>query len=173
MPTDSISDWELWNSLAICRSPLRLILDETKLKNRNQMKEFSGSAYVFRMFDLLFCLRWPGVSEKLTEKEKKDLASFTTAFDALPWRPLPAHPHISELPDDDFSALFTPAKKLDHRLWLRTSLTPIPCIYRLCRGWRVFEPSTEKENGANKRPEGTEGQCPPSKHSQPPSVPHP
>ena len=26
---------------------------------------------------------------------------------------------------------------------------------------------------ANKRPEGTEGKCPPSKHSQPPSVPHP
>lgn len=26
---------------------------------------------------------------------------------------------------------------------------------------------------ANKRPEGTEGKCPPSKHSQPPSVPPP
>ena len=30
-----------------------------------------------------------------------------------------------------------------------------------------------KKEQANKRPEGTEGKCPPSKHSQPPSVPHP
>ena len=31
----------------------------------------------------------------------------------------------------------------------------------------------KKQKRANKRPEGTEGKCPPSKHSQPPSVPHP
>jgi len=30
-----------------------------------------------------------------------------------------------------------------------------------------------EESRANKRPEGTEGKCPPSKHSLPPSVPHP
>ena len=29
-----------------------------------------------------------------------------------------------------------------------------------------------KKNRANKRPEGTEGKCPPPEHSQPPSVPH-
>ena len=31
----------------------------------------------------------------------------------------------------------------------------------------------KKKTRPNKRPEGTEGKCPPSKHSQPPSVPHP
>lgn len=38
---------------------------------------------------------------------------------------------------------------------------------------RSYFPDPEETDGANKRPEGTEGKCPPSKPSQPPSVPHP
>jgi len=39
--------------------------------------------------------------------------------------------------------------------------------------WTKILPSIEAKEEPNNRPEGTDGKCPPSKHSQPPSVHHP
>ena len=39
--------------------------------------------------------------------------------------------------------------------------------------WQTYRKLSGKDRKPNKRPEGTEGKCPPSKHSQLPSVPHP
>ena len=51
------------------------------------------------------------------------------------------------------------------RLWEETSPPVITRYFVTPIGTEKTEP--------NKRPEGTEGKCPPFKHSQPPSVPHP
>jgi hypothetical protein len=62
--------------------------------------------------------------------------------------------------------------------WFLIALFALPVSVLLAIGsyfkaqMRVSETEAHEEL-PNKRPEGTEGKCPPSKHSQPPSVPHP
>src|SRR5688572_24928429 len=115
------------------------------------MKEVSGSAYVFRTFDLVFgVLREPAVIERLTEEERRDLLAFTAAFDRLPWKPLEAHPHISALADDRLDCLVSLARRLDRRLWLRTSSSIVPIIYRFTKGWCIVrQPKLEEEKAPN------------------------
>jgi len=156
MTSHRITDWQFWNSIACARLPVRLLLEPERITTRTQMKEVSASAYVFRMFELFFFqLRDPAVAERFEEEERLDLQEFLRVFDSLPWRPLPSHPHISELEDDDISSLIQPAKKLDRHLWLRTGHGIIPLFYRLFRGWPVFEsPLKRKEKEGD--PVGTD-----------------
>jgi hypothetical protein len=104
------------------------------------MVEVSGSAYVFRMFDLIFPLRSAGVREGLIAKEKTALDDFSAMYEALPWRPLALYPHISELPDEDFSTVIPAAKRLDELLALRTGRGPVSMCHRLAHGWPLFVP---------------------------------
>jgi len=98
------------------------------------------------MFELFFFqLRDPAMTERFEDEERSDLQAFLRAFDSLPWRPLPSHPHISELQDDDISSLIQPAKKLDRHLWLRTGRGIIPLVYRLFRGWPLFESALKRK----------------------------
>jgi hypothetical protein len=156
MTSHRITDWQFWNSIACARLPVRLLLEPERITTRTQMKEVSASAYVFRMFELFFSqLRNPAVAERFEEEELQALQEFLRVFDSLPWRPLPAHPHISELNDDDISSLIQPAKKLDRYLWLRTGRGIIPLFYRLFRGWPVLEsPLKRKEKEGD--PVGTD-----------------
>jgi hypothetical protein len=109
------------------------------------MKEFTASAYLFRMFDLFFGLRDPHVIDRLTENEKRDLRDFCEKFDALPWQPLPSHPHISFLSDDNFRSILIAGKRLDHRLWLRVGDSVVPFFCRFVRGWMLTKPKTTTE----------------------------
>jgi len=119
------------------------------------MREVSDSAYVHRMFDLVYGLCEPSVLTYLTEDESKAVTEFNDLFDSLPWRPLSAHPHISELPNDDLSLLEAPARKIDRIVWLRVGRGIIPIVYRLFRGWRITEPK-QKEDTKPAQPGATD-----------------
>ncbi|MEM7602159.1 MAG: hypothetical protein AAF357_12180 [Verrucomicrobiota bacterium] len=147
MTAHHITDWQFWNSIVCARLPIRLLLEPNRIAARPQMKEASASAYVHRMFDLFFFqLRDPAIIERFEEEERRDIRAFVSAFDSLPWRPLSSHPHISELESDDLSSLIPFVKKVDRRLWLRTGRGILPIVYRLFRGWPLFEaPLKQKE----------------------------
>jgi hypothetical protein len=134
------TEWEFWASLRVSRLPLGLVLDPKNLAARTSGKELSDSAYVFRMFDLCFPVREPRILERLTDEEKQDVSAFSSRFDALPWTPLVSHLHISEIAGSDLSMLVPAARRLDRRLWMRTSGNLIPMMSRLSKGWPVFEP---------------------------------
>ena len=142
MSADAEAEWQFWESLSISRAPLSFILDAKKRRERKQMREFSDGAFVHRIFDLLFTMRQDWVVVRLTDEEKRALSEFDAAWSALPWMPLPEHPHVSEVSDEDIRALVAPSRKLDHLLELRTGDTLIPVIYRIFKGWRKmrFQP---------------------------------
>jgi hypothetical protein len=156
MTAHRITDWQFWNSLECARLPIRLLLEPKRISSRTQMKEVSASAYVFRMFELFFFqLRDPAVIDRFEEEERQDIQAFLRAFDSLPWQPLSAYPHISELEGDDISSLIQPAKKLDRHFWLRTDPGIMPVAYRLVKGWPLFE-STLKRKEKEGEPNGTD-----------------
>jgi hypothetical protein len=156
MKTPRLSDWQLWSCIVCARLPLGLLLEPERIATRTQLTNVSGSAYVHRMFDLFFFpLREPAVIERLEENERKDLEAFLHAFDSLPWQPLPSHSHVCELPDGDFSSLIPHAKRLDHRLWLRSGRSIVPLICRLVRGWPLFEAPLKAKENAHQTPEPT------------------
>ncbi len=153
MTAQRITDWQFWNSLVCARLPLRLLREPARVRTRKQMIAFSGSAYVFRMFDLFFFqLRDSTLIDRLGDKERATVHDFVTAFDALPWSPISTHPHISELPDDRYLALAPLAKRLDRFLWLRTGRDPAAIVYRLVRRWPLFESTLKAKEEANKSP---------------------
>jgi hypothetical protein len=145
MKSEPITDWQFWSSLKASCLPLSLILDAQKVRSRDQMRDVSESAYIFRMFELFFSLRHPEIITRLTGPEKTAVVEFISAYDALPWQLLPAHPHISELHNNDIQALASSAKKLSHRLWLRTGSGIYPVLYRVIKGWRILEPPVPKK----------------------------
>jgi hypothetical protein len=156
MTAQYVTDWQLWNSLACARIPLQLLIEPYRVSERTQMKDVRSSAYIYRMFDLFFFnLRDPAVVGRLEDKEKMAIQEFTQIFDALPWSPLPTHPHISELPNEDLGMLRSSAKKIDRYLWLRTGRGVLPVVHRLLRGWPLFESSLKAKERANKAPEPT------------------
>ncbi|WP_161554723.1 hypothetical protein [Ereboglobus sp. PH5-10] len=147
MQAEPIASWQIWGTLRAARMPLGLILIPDRVETRAQMTEYSDSAYVYRMFDLVFGIRSPGVFAYLTEKEKKALNDFSAAYAALPWQPLALHPHISELVDGDFSPVIPAAKRLDRLLALRTGRGPVSATYRLAHGWPLRVPIQPTERG--------------------------
>ena len=72
------------------------------------------------MMDLFWTLREPESLALLTPEEKAYLTEFNAALEALPWRPIDSHPHISEVPDGDLSALLPSAARLLRSLERRT-----------------------------------------------------
>src|SRR5262245_27710075 len=101
--------------------PLRfLVRPERRAGPRQQMKELSDSAIFHRWMDLFWTLREPEAVALLTAEERGYLSAFNTAFEALPWRKIDSHPHISEVPGDDLSTLLPSATRLLHSLERRT-----------------------------------------------------
>jgi hypothetical protein len=129
-------EWEFWESLACSRIPLQLILNPRKRRNKPSGFILSDAAYVHRMFGLFFNMGTDRVVEKLTPKERAALAAFLGAWNALPWRPVDTHLHISDVSEPLLNSLRGPAQKLDRRLELRTGDTLIPILYRTFKGWR-------------------------------------
>jgi len=55
----------------------------------------------------------------LNDPEKAALADFNLVFASLPWQIVQAHPHMHELPDDNFSPLIPAAERLQQLLEAR------------------------------------------------------
>ncbi len=150
MTAQRITDWQFWNGLVCARLPLRLLIEPERVRTRKQMKQLSASAYVFRIFDLFFfALRDPAIVERLGSDERASIRDFVTAFDSLRWSPISTHPHIRELADDSYTALAPLAKRVDRFLWLRTGRDPVAVLYRLVRGWPLFESSLKAKEKVN------------------------
>jgi hypothetical protein len=98
--------------LAPC-TPLRfLIQPETRDASRRQMRGFSDSAVFYRLHSLFWTLREADAVALLSQKSQTVLVAFTRAFDELPWRVIPDHSHIRELPDDDLTPLIAAGAQL-------------------------------------------------------------
>lgn len=123
-------------SITMTCLPLRFLFNHRQQEvSRVQMKAFSDSAIFFRLGDLVGTVRNPAVGALLTAEEKSCLEDFTRAFDQLPWRPLPTHPHVSELPDDDLTSLRAPGKRLHDVLRKRDKIPFTRRIVRRLQGW--------------------------------------
>lgn len=139
-----ILDEQFCTAIRFSRFALAPILDPKRRRDRTQMKEFSDSAYVHRMYDLGFCLQNEELLRRLDPKTRDACAAFQTAWDALPWRPLSFHPHVSELPADNFFALVEPAQRLDDRLALYVADTLAAIVYRFIKGWKALRRTTTR-----------------------------
>jgi hypothetical protein len=105
--------------------PLRLLVyPGMRDRPRTQMAGLSDSAIFHRWMDLFWTLREPEAVALLTAHERGYLRDFNAAFASLPWRAIGGHPHISEVPDDDLSALLPAAVPLLHSLEARMRRPP-------------------------------------------------
>jgi hypothetical protein len=107
-----------------------LLRAENRTMPREQMAGFSDSAIFHRWMDLLWTLREPEVVALLNPEEKRYLAEFHAVFESLPWQPLPGHPHISEVADEELARLLPSAARLLESLERRTSPSG---LQRWCR----------------------------------------
>ena len=101
-----------------------LVQPERRTKKLTGMESFSESACFHRLHDLWWTLGDAEAVALLTDDERAALAEFNRVFKSLPWRVIEAHPHISELPDDDLSPLIPAGEKLLRMLEARTSRHP-------------------------------------------------
>lgn len=76
------------------------------------LKALSESACLHRLYDLTWLFRDSEVLQMLNKQERIVAAEFTQLFESLPWRPIEATPHISELSGHDFSVLIPVARRL-------------------------------------------------------------
>lgn len=76
------------------------------------LEALSESACLHRLYDLLWFFRDSEGLQMLNKRERIVAAEFTQLFESLPWRPIEATPHISELPGNDFSRLIPVASRL-------------------------------------------------------------
>src|SRR4051812_30699955 len=104
---------EIKLSLTAPQLPLGFLLElHSRDTNRSQMPGCKDSAVFFRLWDLFDTMREPTVLAELTPEQRAAADSFHAVMLRLPWRVLPEHPHISELPNDDLSPLIEPGKRL-------------------------------------------------------------
>ena len=82
-----------------------LIEPESRVGSRLQMRGLSDSAVFYRLHDLFWTLHEADALALLSDDERRVVSEFGLIFDSLPWRVIPAHPHISELPEDDLAPL--------------------------------------------------------------------
>jgi hypothetical protein len=114
--------------------PLRfLVQPESWSRLREDMAGFSDSAIFHRLMDLCWTFNEAEVIALLTEEEKAVLAEFNDLYKSLHWRPIEAHPHISEVADRDLQKLITPAARLLELIERRTR-PPL-----LKRWWRKID----------------------------------
>lgn len=147
MQNGKLEPYEVWNGLKMARLPLCLLVDLSNIQSRMKVNKWTASetAFVHRMFDLLYTLRDPILKSELTKEETDDADDFWTQYESLPWVPLPSHPHISELGStEELLPLQDPARKLDERLERRTSMTLAAMFYRFRKGWPLFEPKRKQ-----------------------------
>jgi hypothetical protein len=99
--------------IAPCAS-LRLLVPPERLGPKaDGWEPFPRSAHFHRIHGLTYHLvRLPEVAPLLGADGRAAVAAFDAAYDALPWRPLASHPHMSELPGDDLSPLFPAGRRL-------------------------------------------------------------
>jgi hypothetical protein len=97
-----------------------LVRPECRTGPRQQMQGFSDVAIFHRWMGLFWTLREPEAVALLTAEEMDALREFTAAFESLPWRPIEAHPHISDVVDGDLSGLLSSATRLLESLERRT-----------------------------------------------------
>jgi hypothetical protein len=76
------------------------------------MESFSESACFHRLFGLFWTLRDADATALLSDEERAAKEEFTRVFESLQWRVIQAHPHISELPDDDLTPLLASGERL-------------------------------------------------------------
>ena len=93
-----------------------VLSEDRRMLQRRQFSGFRDSAIFHRLWNLFGVIRHPIPRAKLSEEEEEALACFGAAFDALPWRELPSHPHVSQLDSDDLSALIPHAQRLSDLL---------------------------------------------------------
>lgn len=98
-----------------------LVQPERRAKKLTGMESCSESACFHRLHDLWWTLGDAETVALLTDDERAALAEFNRVFKSLPWRVIEAHPHISELPDDDLSPLIPAGEELLRMLEARTS----------------------------------------------------
>ena len=89
-----------------------LVRTERRAQKPSGMEQFSDSACFHRLRDLFWCVGEPDMAPFLTPEQQRALAHFERVYHSLSWRVIEAHPHISELPDDDLSPLTTPEERL-------------------------------------------------------------
>jgi hypothetical protein len=93
--------------------PLEYLVDlERSASKPTGMESFSESACFHRLRDLLWCVAGPRMAPFLTAEQSAALAEFECAYRSLPWSVIEAHPHISELPNDDLSPLVPAGQRL-------------------------------------------------------------
>jgi len=111
--------------------PLRfLVRPESRAVTRQNLPGFSDSAVFHRWMDLFWTLREPEAIALLTPEEKGYLVEFTAALNALPWKPIEDHPHISEVADGDLSTLVPSATRLLESLERRTRPSVVQRVWR-------------------------------------------
>jgi hypothetical protein len=106
--------------LAPCLPLAFLVRPERRAQKPTGMEGFSESACFHRLHDLFWTLREAPVFALLSDEERTVLAEFTRVFEMLPWRVVPDHSHISELPGDDLSPLLPSGERLLQMLEART-----------------------------------------------------
>jgi hypothetical protein len=70
--------------------------------------------------DLFWTFREPEAVALLNPEEKGYLSEFSAIYESLPWQPLEAYPHISEVTGDELSRLLPSATRLLDALERRT-----------------------------------------------------
>lgn len=124
--------------LAPCLPLDFLVRPERHARKPTGMESFSESACFHRLHDLFWTFRDAPAVALLSDEERSMLAEFTRAFDSLPWRVIPEHPHISELPGDDLSPLLPSGQRLLRMLEGRTADSRrFAWLRRLFRAFRV------------------------------------
>jgi hypothetical protein len=89
-----------------------LVRPERRAQKPSGMEEFSESACFHRLHNLFWCVGEPQMAPFLTPEQQSARAEFDRVYHSLPWRVIAAHPHISELPDDDLSPLMASGQRL-------------------------------------------------------------
>jgi hypothetical protein len=107
--------------LAPCLPLSFLVRPAGRDKSLNGMEGFSDSACFHRLHDLFWTLRDAEAAALLNAEERAAAAEFNRIFQSLRWRVIEAHPHISELPDDNLSPLVPAGDKLLRMLEARTA----------------------------------------------------
>ena len=107
--------------LAPCLPLAFLVRPERRAQKPTGMESFSESACFHRLHDLFWTFRDAPAVALLSDDERSVLAEFTRVFESLPWRVIPDHPHISELPGDDLSPLLPSGERLLQMLEARTA----------------------------------------------------
>jgi len=134
MLTDDMKQQSL---LAPCL-PLRFLTKpETRATSRHQMQGFSDSAMFYRLHDLFWTLREVDALALLSDDERLVVREFDRLFDSMPWRVIPSHPHVSELPDDDLTPLIPAGEKLMQMLERAARRQRFGWLHRLFGFFRV------------------------------------